>query len=136
MKMEIKAEDLNLLKRSIMNSTTTSSYISPEEQGSEKVFHRLKDEYSKNGHKFKLLKRTNSIAMFVQMNGNTIIAYEVGKIRSDKGRVLEGRTIEPGERFWSNEDIGRIAKSFVDIKDALSRFDELQNEPSKTEKNQ
>lgn len=74
--------------------------------------------------------------MFVQMNGNTIIAYEVGKIRSDKGRVLEGRTIEPGERFWSNEDIGRIAKSFVDIKDALSRFDELQNEPSKTEKNQ
>lgn len=96
------------------------------EQSSDPGIHRLKEEYRKEGYVFKLIKRTELTAMFVQMNKDKIIAYEVGKIKKDNGGKVGDRVIEPGERFWSNEDIGRIAKSITNKNEALRLFDEME----------
>lgn len=72
----------------------------------------LATEYRKNGYNYKLVRRTAYAAMFSQHNDEgKLVSYEVGRVKSDNGGTFAGVTIEPGERFWSNEDFGVIAKT-------------------------
>ena len=72
----------------------------------------LAKEYRKNGYDYKLVRRTAYAAMFSQHDEDgRFVSYEVGRVKSDNGGTFAGLTIEPGERFWSNEDFGVIAKT-------------------------
>ena len=81
--------------------------------------------YRKNGFDYALKHRTAMVAMFKQTKEGRTVGYEVGWVKSDKGGSFAGVTIEPGERFWSNEDFGNVAWSFTDYGDALVRYNEL-----------
>lgn len=88
----------------------------------------LAAEYRKNGYDYKLVRRTAYAAMFAQYDGGRLVAYEVGRVKSDNGGTFAGVTIEPGERFWSNEDFGHIAKtttSQVQAEVFFNRFHEI-----------
>lgn len=85
----------------------------------------LASYYRKNGFDYALKHRTAMVAMFKQTKDDRTVGYEVGWVKSDKGGTFGGVTIEPGERFWTNEDFGSVAWSFVDYGDALARYNEL-----------
>lgn len=88
---------------------------------------KLKTNYQRNGYQYVLLDRNDHAAIFVQMDGDRIVAYEVGWIKSDKGGQIGDRVIEPGERFWGNDDFGSIAWSITEKERALDRFNELKS---------
>ena len=72
----------------------------------------LANKYRRNGYNYKLVRRTAYAAMFSQHDDDgSFVSYEVGRVKSDNGGTFAGVTIEPGERFWSNEDFGVIAKT-------------------------
>ena len=68
--------------------------------------------YRKNGYDYKQVCRTAYAAMYAQFDEDGMfVSFEVGRVKSDNGGSFAGVTIEPGERFWSNEDFGVIAKT-------------------------
>lgn len=85
----------------------------------------------KNGFDYVLNHRTGMVAMFRQTKDGRTVGYEVGWVKSDNGGTFGGITIEPGERFWTNEDFGSVAWSFVSYGDALTRYNELCEEQAK-----
>lgn len=85
----------------------------------------LENNYRKNGFDYLLMHRTAMVACFKQTKEGRTVGYEVGWVKSDKGGSFAGVTIEPGERFWSNEDFGSMAWSFVNYGDALARYNDL-----------
>jgi len=70
--------------------------------------------------------------MYMQHKEGRIVSYEVGKVKSDNGGQVGDRIIEPGERFWSDNDFGSIAWTIIDRNRADARFDELEAMPVKT----
>jgi len=85
----------------------------------------LKETYTKNTYQYELVTRNAHAAIFRQMDGPRIVGYEVGYVKSDNGGTFAGVTIEPGERFWSNEDFGSIAWSIADETKAKELFTSL-----------
>ena len=86
----------------------------------------LKESYTKNTYQYQLVCRNAHAAMYRQMDGTRIVGYEVGYVKSDNGGTIGDRVIEPGERFWSNEDFGSIAWSIADPARAMEVFNSLQ----------
>ncbi len=86
---------------------------------------QLKRYYRKNGYDYHLEKRGPHTAS--QADGKRTVAYEVGYIKCQKNDTTlpSGQIAPAGERFWSNEDIGRIAWSIRDLTRATERYDEL-----------
>ena len=74
---------------------------------------RLSEQLSKNGIRYQLKKRTESVAMYEQLASysDTVLAIEVFKI---KVMPPNNFVSTPYEKFPSNEDIGKAmgAKSF------------------------
>lgn len=85
---------------------------------------KLPNEISKNGYLYKLVQRTEGKAIYKQTYNNTLVGYEVFKIRIQCARYSQilGRSIPECERFPCNEDFGRTAWSFRDIESALIRY--------------
>ena len=82
----------------------------------------------KNGFTYTQIKRTDKVALYQQRDeAGRHVAYEVGRIKVQKNdATIQGNVIEAGERFWSNEDVGRIAWTFYAANDAEKRYNELQ----------
>ena len=87
----------------------------------------LKEHYRRNGYDYHMVQRNAHTAMFRQADGRRTVAYEVGWIKVQKEDALlpNGTCMPAGERFWGNEDIGRIAYSILDKSRAEQRFNEL-----------
>lgn len=90
----------------------------------------LKPSYVKNTYQYQLLERTGRVALFRQMDGHRTVAYETGYIkRRENDAVLPNGTVAPAaECFWSNEDIGRIAWSYVHEHRARTKYAQLVEE--------
>ena len=71
------------------------------------------------------MERNDHAAIYVQKDGNRIVSYEVGYIKSDKGGTFKGVTIEAGERFWSDNDFGVIAWTMTEKERAMDRYAEI-----------
>lgn len=69
----------------------------------------LEQTYRKNSYDYELVERNEYAAIYRQTKEGRTVAFEVGRIKSDNGGTFAGVTIQPGERFWSNEDFGVIA---------------------------
>jgi len=61
-----------------------------------------------------LIKRTKRVAMYLRDDGY----YEVGKIKISEAEIVFGKEYPDREIYWSNEDIGNIAKTTSDLKRA------------------
>lgn len=88
----------------------------------------LKNEFGKNGLTYKLIKRTDKVALF-GLTGeytNKVITYEVDPIRVIPANTRFGRDFEETEAITSNEQFGRDGSAHIHkLKDALKYFDEL-----------
>jgi len=51
----------------------------------------------------------------------------------EKERVMFGKTVPEHERFPSDESFGDWAWSYREYKDAMKKFNEIENEPIKSE---
>jgi len=71
--------------------------------------------------------------MFEQRKDGRLVSYEIGKVKSDNGGQIGDRIIEPGERFWSDNDFGSIAWTITDRNRAEEKFSELESLPVKTQ---
>lgn len=89
----------------------------------------LQNTYRKNTYTYRLEKRTDTVAMYAQMDGSRTAAYEVGYIKVRKDSEFRGTPLEGGECFWANEDIGRTAWSILGHDKAMERFEHLVNNP-------
>jgi hypothetical protein len=88
---------------------------------------KLKSHYRKNGYDYYLVARTETEAVYRQADGDRTVAYEVGhiKIQKEDTTMADGSVIPAGERFWSNEDIGRISWSYTNYERAGEKYREL-----------
>jgi len=67
---------------------------------------QLKERFRKNGLGYKLLDRTEKVALFQLNIGNVIAGYEVCKVYFNKARVLLGKNLPESESVPSNEKFG------------------------------
>lgn len=111
-------------------------------------FRKLKEILRKGGITYKLIdrqdppegvtdKKGNAIKPVVMYavygspyNSEKITGYEVFKVRIMKGGKINGNDVSPGEKYLSDEDVGRWGLSFHG-KDALERAQEYFNELKK-----
>ena len=70
----------------------------------------LLNTYTRNGYTYTLQRRTAYAACYKMEDGDgRFVGYEVGRVKVAKDSTIGGNFIEGGERFWSDEDFGRIA---------------------------
>lgn len=88
---------------------------------------KLKDTVSKNGFTYKCVQRDQKKALYAQYHDNTLIGFEVFKIRlrGIQYSYLLRKPLPPAERFPSNEDFGKTAWSFRTLQNALKKYEEL-----------
>ena len=56
-----------------------------------------------------------------------VCSYEVFKIRVDKPKVVFGISLPEREKFPGNEDFGKWAWTCPQLKNAMIKFNELEN---------
>lgn len=102
---------------------STRSVTSLKRDSGDRVLKRI---YKKGDMIYEMVKRTEDVAMFKNLNKNgQFIAYEVGKIKNSKGGEMNGIVFAAGESYWTDNDFGRIAWSIKDEKSAEDRYDLL-----------
>ncbi len=82
----------------------------------------LQYTYRKNTYSYIQVMRNEHAAIYAQMDGDRLVAYEVGYVKVRKDGEINGTPIEGGECFWSNEDFGRIAWSMLTKNAAMQRY--------------
>lgn len=84
----------------------------------------LPDELTNHGHKMKLLKRTDNVAMYSKCGG-----YEVVLVQKHNGYEIKGIKIEPAEYLPKDEDFGVKGWYFsgpMGKESAEKKFEQLQ----------
>ena len=86
---------------------------------------QLPQTFTKYGYDFKLLKRTDKLALYEQRKAN-ILQYELHIIKIQPEEINTGHFIIPaGEYLRSNEEFGLYAWSYQNIENVLTKFDLL-----------
>lgn len=87
----------------------------------------LQETIKKNGFIYILVTRTPQKALYMQTLDGILIGFEVFLIgiRGAQNSSLLGKLINAYERFPSNENFGKTAWSYVDLQDALRKYNEL-----------
>lgn len=87
----------------------------------------LPETINKNGFIYILVTRTPQKALYMQTLDGILIGYEVFLIgiRGAQNSSLLGKLINATERFPSNENFGKTAWSFMDLQNALHKYNEL-----------
>lgn len=92
----------------------------------------LKETFRKNGLNYKLLDRTDKVAVY-ELKIGTVVGYEVCKIYFNKARTLWGKDLPESESVPSNEQFGyEGSKCFFphDLKLAKEYFKEFDDKLS------
>lgn len=99
----------------------------------------LENHIRKNNFDYYLIKRCETAAIYKQIDEEfpeTIIAFEVFKIKNRPESKIFGKIIEAGESFPSNEDFGKTAwtystfgERYLDksLSDANKRYEDIIN---------
>jgi hypothetical protein len=82
----------------------------------------LQHEYTRNGYTYRQVQRTAYAAMYIMTEGDRFVGYEVGRVKVAKDSTIAGKFIEGGERFWSDEDFGKVAFWTSDNAKAMQYF--------------
>jgi hypothetical protein len=87
----------------------------------------LETEFDIGNYHYQLEKRAGNVVMFKVTRRDTgkEAQWEVALIHVQKGGVMFGKTIEPYERYPSNNDFGRIAWGYQLRPDAEKKYAEL-----------
>ncbi len=90
----------------------------------------LPDIIRKNGFKYTRIGSTVVGSLWEQASGNRVVAYEVGYMKTTPPRIhfKEDMSFDLVERFWGNEDFGRLAWCVKNLEDAKRRLQELEND--------
>lgn len=67
---------------------------------------KLKQTFRKNGIDYKLIKRSDAVALFELRLYDNIVGYEVNKIYQNEERTMAGVLIPAGEGITGNEQFG------------------------------
>lgn len=82
----------------------------------------LQHTYRKNTYSYIQVMRNEYAAIYAQMDGDRLVAYEVGYVKVRPDGEINGTPIEGGECFWGNDDFGRIAWSILTKDKAMERY--------------
>ena len=86
----------------------------------------LQHTYRKNGYTYVLVERNEHAAIYAQMDGDRVVSYEVGWVKTQaESTIPNGNTIEGGECFWSNEDFGKMAWTITDRARAMVLYADI-----------
>lgn len=72
----------------------------------------IPDTFSKHGYVFNLVKRTAMAAIYSQMRGDKLHAYEVHRVRVRKARPVFGKMEPAAEYGPSDADWGLYGKTY------------------------
>ncbi len=92
---------------------------------------KLRDNFTKYGFLFSLIKRDGDIAIYSQSKRGKIMAYEIIKIKRHKGFSLDNLKdgkktyIEPSETYPSNVTWGKDGFTCCSLRSAQKRFELL-----------
>lgn len=85
----------------------------------------LQHTYRKNGYTYVLVERNEHAAIYAQMDGDRVVSYEVGWVKTQKEGMIGDNVIEGGECFWSNEDFGKMAWTITDRARAMMLYADI-----------
>ena len=92
---------------------------------------KLKETYSRNGYTYNMARRNDHAVMYMMMDGDRFVGFEVGRIKSRKNESVmpDGRVMEAGELHWSDEDFGVIAWWCKDLDRAEGYYRQMSTPP-------
>lgn len=85
----------------------------------------LKENFTKKGFEYKLIKRVGDKAIFEQTKGKKIKLYEVIKIRRHDGYTIAGVTMEPAETYPSDSEWGTFGWTFTNLEKAQEKLESI-----------
>jgi len=88
----------------------------------------LPQKTRKNGFNYIQVLRGDKSAVYSQWFGETLIAYEVMKIKIQPRRCIKGTWLEAREKFPHNEAFGYWAWTYRSLEKAMEKYKELSND--------
>jgi len=88
----------------------------------------LPDKLRKNHFDYTKIHTGGRSFVFCQCYEGNIIGYEVFRLKINKACVFHGVNLPERQAFPGNEDFGKWAWSYREYKDAMKKFNELENE--------
>lgn len=82
--------------------------------------------FRKGGFQYRLFKQGQKSLIYERCNYQLVKGYEVHRLRMQKERYWNGRILRESNRLPIDEDFGKWAWSFITLRRALFKFDELE----------
>jgi hypothetical protein len=83
---------------------------------------RLEQHIRKNGYDYHQFTRSADKAFYTQRDENGVVGFEVFKVKSHDGYVMQGCLIPPAETFPHDEAFGGTAWTFKDFDKAMTKY--------------
>lgn len=88
-----------------------------------KEYRKLKERFNRRGFDYRLVKRSEHIAMFEQWADERLHAWEVFRIQRNDARVIGGKTVAASESPPSDEMWGKKGWTLLNREAAEARYD-------------
>ena len=88
-----------------------------------KEYRKLKERFNRRGFEYRLVKRSEHIAMFEQWADDRLHAWEVFRIQRNDARVIGGKTVAASESPPSDEMWGKKGWTLLSRETAEARYD-------------
>lgn len=89
----------------------------------QKEYRKLKERFNRRGFDYRLVKRSEHIAMFEQWADERLHAWEVFRIQRNDARVIGGKTVAASESPPSDEMWGKKGWTLLSREAAETRYD-------------
>jgi hypothetical protein len=93
---------------------------------STETFRKLKARFSKRGYEYRLVKRSDEVAMYEQWADERLHAYEVFRVQVNDARVIAGRAVSAGESSPGDEQWGKKGWTCLTRESAEQRYEAAQ----------
>lgn len=120
--------DLKLLG-SMLQHLDISTPVLREAQAGEwpKIAHTLPHIFNRNSHIYSLYQRGIQTVIYTQCIDNSLVGYEVFKIRIQSKHTLpDGKIVSAKEKLPNDENFGVWAFAYRTLDKAIQKFEELE----------
>ena len=92
-------------------------------QSASKEYRPLKERFNRRGFDYRLVKRSEEVAMYEQWADDRLHAWEVFRVQRNDARTIGGKTVAASESPPSDEQWGRKGWTLLSREAAEARYE-------------